>query len=101
MPIDDKPLTPHPGASVLKAAALQYDKDKSAAPKLTAKGQGAVAERILEVARAQGIPIHQDADLIEILQRVELDTEIPIEVYAVVAEIFAYLYKTNQARKGA
>lgn len=86
-----------PNTKPLKAAALQYDKETSAAPKLTAKGQGAIAERILEVAEAHGIPLHKDADLIEILDKVEIDTEIPLEVYAVVAEIFAYLYRTGQS----
>lgn len=81
-----------------KAAALEYDKEKQGAPRLTAKGRGQVAEKILEVARENNIPIHKDADLIEILEKVELETEIPVEVYAVVAEIFAYLYKTNQKK---
>ncbi|NBX86850.1 MAG: type III secretion system protein [Proteobacteria bacterium] len=79
-----------------KAAALQYDKSKASAPKLTAKGQGTVAEKIIEVAKANNIPLHADADLIEILNKAELDTEIPLEVYAIVAEIFAFIYKTNQ-----
>lgn len=90
-----------PAPPLPKAAALQYDKDKSAAPKLTAKGRGKVAEAILEAAKAHGIPLHQDADLMEILDKVELDTEIPLEVYAVVAEIFAYIYRTNQSAKVA
>lgn len=79
-----------------KAAALQYNKEQQGAPKLTAKGQGLVAEKIIALAKEHDIPFHRDADLIEILEKVELDTEIPIEVYAVVAEIFAYLYKANQ-----
>lgn len=84
-----------------QAAALQYDKDKTAAPKLTAKGRGLVAEKIIEIARAHNIPLHRDADLLEILDKVEIDTEIPLEVYAVVAEIFAYIYKVNQAKSPA
>lgn len=91
MPTSNKPAQ-------TKAAALEYDKGKSGAPRLTAKGQGLVAEKILEVAHAHNIPIHRDADLVEILQKVELETEIPVEVYAVVAEIFAYLYKMNQKK---
>ena len=90
------PPTPSPR---LGAAALAYDKTKQAAPKLTAKGQGLVAEKILAVAAAHNIPIRQDADLLSILSKVELDTEVPIEVYAVVAEIFAYLYQTNAKAK--
>ena len=81
-----------------KAAALQYDRETQTAPKLTAKGKGRVAERILEVARENNIPVHKDADLIEILDKVELEAEIPLEVYAVVAEIFSYLYKKNQSK---
>lgn len=90
---------PAPAAKPMKAAALQYTEGQTAAPKLTAKGAGAVAEKIIELAKEHGIPMHRDADLLEILEKVEIDTEIPLEVYAVVAEIFAYLYRTNQAKK--
>lgn len=84
-----------------KAAALKYDKGADAAPKLAAKGRGLVAQKIIETAREHGIPIHEDADLVEVLEKVEIDTEIPLEVYAVVAEVFAYLYKVNSgARTG-
>lgn len=79
-----------------KAAALKYDKGKSTAPTLVAKGRGDVAKRILEVAEEHDIPIHNDSDLVEILEKLELEEEIPLEVYAVVAEIFAYLYKVNK-----
>lgn len=58
-----------------------------------------VADKIIAIAEEHGIPIHQDADLIEILEKTELDTEIPLEIYAVVAEVFAYIYKTNQKKK--
>lgn len=81
---------------IKKAAALKYDKGKSAAPTLAAKGRGELAERILEVAKEHDIPIHSDADLVEILENLELEEEIPLEVYAVVAEVFAYLYKVNK-----
>jgi flagellar biosynthesis protein len=83
----------------LKAAALQYTDGQSAAPKLVAKGTGQIAEKIIELAKAHGIPFHEDADLVEILEKIEIDTEIPLEVYAIVAEIFAYLYRTNQAKR--
>jgi flagellar biosynthesis protein len=92
---------PPPGYTPTKAAALQYDKDKSAAPRLTAKGKGQLAEKIIELAREHNIPIQQDADLLHILDSVEVGAEIPLEVYAVVAEIFAYIYKVNQNKKGA
>jgi len=83
-----------------KAAALQYDREKSAAPRLTAKGRGDLAERIIALAQEHNIPLHHDADLMEILDKVEVDTEIPVEIYAIVAEIFAYVYRVN-AQKNA
>jgi flagellar biosynthesis protein len=95
MPNDNDPPSP----SILKAATLKYDREKTAAPRLTARGRGLVAEKILAIAEEHGIPVHRDADLIEILEKTELDTEIPLEVYAVVAEIFAYVYKVNQQKK--
>jgi len=80
----------------LQAIALKYDNTKDAAPKVAAKGKNLVAERILEIAAEYGIPVHQDADLVEVLKAVELQQEIPLEVYTVVAEIFAYIYRMNQ-----
>jgi flagellar biosynthesis protein len=81
-----------------KAAALSYQHGQDAAPKLSAKGKGVIAEKIIALAQEHHIPLHQDADLVEILDKVELEQEIPLEVYAVVAEIFAYIYKVNQQR---
>jgi flagellar biosynthesis protein len=90
---------PLPPKKPLKAAALQYTDGSQAAPKLVAKGVGPIAEKIIELAKEHGIPFHEDADLVEILEKIEIDTEIPLEVYAIVAEIFAYLYRTNQAKR--
>lgn len=94
--VANKDASPVPTDTPTKAAALQYDKEKAAAPKLTARGKGQIAEKIIALAHEHNIPLHRDADLIEILDKVEIDTEIPLEVYAVVAEIFAYIYRTNQ-----
>ena len=79
-----------------KAVALKYDKSKNPAPHVAAKGRGDIAQRIIEVAAEHDIPIHKDIDLVEILEKVELQQEIPMEVYAVVAEVFAYIYKVNK-----
>jgi flagellar biosynthesis protein len=92
------PLPPKPPT---KAAALHYAEGSQAAPKLVAKGVGPIAEKIIALAKEHDIPFHSDADLIEILEKIEIDTEIPLEVYAIVAEIFAYLYRTNQAKRPA
>jgi flagellar biosynthesis protein len=81
-----------------KAIALQYDKKKFTAPHVKAKGRGLVAERIIAIAKEHDIPIHSDADLTEILDKIEIEQEIPLEVYAIVAEIFSYIYKVSQKR---
>lgn len=85
-----------------KAVALKYDKSKFEAPHVAAKGRGEVAKRITELAKEHDIPIHSDADLVEILDKVEIEEEIPLEIYTIVAEIFAYIYKVskNENTKG-
>ena len=55
----------------------------------------------LEIAEEHDIHIHRDADLMTVLEAVELNHEIPLEVYAVVAEIFAYIYRMNNEKKNA
>ena len=78
-----------------KAVALSYEPEASDAPRVVAKGKGAVAERILEIAFAAGVKVREDADLVEILQAVDLDSEIPVEAFRAVAEILAYVYRAN------
>ena len=79
-----------------KAVALQYDKMSNAAPKVVAKGEGITAKKIIELATANEIPIQKDEDLVELLSKVELDREIPSEMYKAVAEVFAFLYKITK-----
>jgi flagellar biosynthesis protein len=78
-----------------KAAALRYDRGKDAAPRLVAKGQGHVAEKILQLAKANQIPVHEDPALIEILSKMNLEDHVPGECYRVVAEILAWIYKAQ------
>ena len=85
-----------------KAAALKYLKDRDAAPRLVAKGQGEIAKRILELARKSEIPVHHDPALIEILSRMDLEEHIPPQCYRVVAELLAFIYRLqamNSERK--
>ncbi len=77
------------------AVALTYDRSRDDAPKVSASGRGAVAERILEAAREAGVPVREDADLLEILARVPVGDEIPPELYQAVAEILAFIYRMN------
>jgi flagellar biosynthesis protein len=79
-----------------KAVALKYDPIKDTAPKVAAKGRGYVAQRILEIAKKYDIPVEEDSDLIEILYKLELEQEIPPELYIVIAEILAFVYKINK-----
>ena len=79
-----------------KAVALRYDKEKDASPKVIGKGIGLLAEKLLELAKVHDIPIHEDADLVEVLSRLDLNEEIPESTYFIVAEILAFVYRTNQ-----
>jgi len=76
-----------------KAVALQYRHQVDRAPKVVAKGQGIIAERIIEIAAEHNIPLKRDPALIEVLSKMELEHEIPPELYRAVAEILAYVYK--------
>jgi flagellar biosynthesis protein len=79
-----------------KAVSLKYDPEVSGSPRVTAKGSGLVARKIIELARKHNIPVKEDPDLIQILSRLELNQEIPPSVYKVVAEILAFVYSLNQ-----
>ena len=80
-----------------KAVALRYDREKEPAPIVVGKGIGLLAEKLIELAKEHEIPIHEDADLIEILSRLDLKEEIPAATYLVVAEILAFIYRTNES----
>lgn len=77
------------------AVALGYDAQKHNAPIVTAKGQGEIAKKIIQLALDNDIEIRQDADLIQILRAVDINEEIPLEAFAAVAEIISYIYQQN------
>jgi flagellar biosynthesis protein len=79
------------------AVALSYEPGRDAAPRVVASGSGSMAEQILEIAFANGVKVRKDADLAEILAAIEVDFEIPVEVFAAVAEILVYVYRANGA----
>jgi len=78
-----------------QAVALRYKPEKDRAPKLVAKGQGHLAEKILELAQQHDIPVREDKNLLQILSRLDLNQEIPAEVYKAVAEILAFIYRLS------
>ena len=77
------------------AVALHYEHGKDTAPRVTAKGQGAVAERIIETARAHGVAVESNALLAAALSRVELDQHIPPELYRAVAEVIGFVLRLS------
>ena len=76
--------------SIKKAIALEYGENPI--PLLTAKGEGKVAEAIIEEAEKQGIYIAEDARLVSLLSQVELNEEIPENLYVAVAVILSWVY---------
>ena len=84
-----------------KAVALRYSPDQMQAPVVAAKGKGIVAEEILKLAKEHGIPIQEDPSLVEVLGQLELEREIPPELYQLVAEILSFVYRADsRARNG-
>ena len=79
-----------------KAVALKYDAAKAQSPKIVAKGIGELAERIIEVAKEHNVSIHEDPNLAEVLTKLELNTEIPPDLYQAVAEILVFVYNLNK-----
>ncbi|MFC3093048.1 flagellar biosynthesis protein FlhB [Alteromonas sediminis] len=79
-----------------RAIGLKYspgsgeDYDKKVAPKVIAKGEGKLAESILELAQASGVLVHEDPYLMEFLSLLDLGQDIPEELYMVIAELIAY-----------
>jgi flagellar biosynthesis protein len=78
-----------------KAAAIKYDQAKNMAPRVVAKGKGHIAEQIMQVARENDVPLHEDRNLANVLEAMELESEIPAELYRAVAEVLVFIYRLN------
>ena len=93
--------TPSPPNGLAKAAALHYI-EGDLAPRVVAKGRGEVAAQIIERAVAAGVPRIESQALADALVRVDLEAAIPPELYLVVAEILAWVYRVDTGyRRGA
>lgn len=77
------------------AIALDHESENSELPRIVATGKGEVARQILEIAFAHGVKVREDADLAEILAAIDVESEIPLEAIAAVAEILTYVYRAN------
>ena len=82
-----------------KAVALTYQPKLHNSPRVVAKGKGKVAEKIIALAREHNIYIHNDPDLIEVLSQLNLNDEIPVELYVVIAELLGFVYAINAGKK--
>ena len=102
--------SPQPEQLSKKAVALKYVPGESEAPVVVAKGRGKVAEyfeehpaaakAILEKAKENGVPVQEDAALVEVLSKLDLDEQIPAELYQLVAEVLTYVYQTDRLASG-
>lgn len=73
-----------------KAVALSYDENSQAAPVIVASGCGYMAEKIVEIANENGVPVYEDNSLATVLTQLDLGTQIPEELYQAVVDIYAY-----------
>ena len=80
-----------------RAVALRYREHEDQAPKVIAKGEGLIARTIKEIAQKNGIPLHRDDTLVELLAQIEIDREIPPELYTAIAELISWIYRANSA----
>ena len=78
-----------------KAAALKYDPSQNKAPKILASGKGKVAEAIIAKAKEYEIPLFANEALVESLVGLEIESEIPYELYQAVVEVFVWLAKSD------
>ncbi|MWC26585.1 EscU/YscU/HrcU family type III secretion system export apparatus switch protein [Paenibacillus sp. MMS18-CY102] len=89
-----------PSKLARKAVALKYEPGERSAPVVIAKGKGHLAEAIVAKATENGVPIQEDSSLVEVLSKLDIDQEIPQELYALVAEILSFVYRSDK-RAGA
>ena len=88
--------TPKDQPARRRAVAMRYRAGEANAPRVVAKGQGVIADRIIELARVHGLHVHEDPDLVALLGALEVDTDIPPELYRAVAEVLAFVYRLDR-----
>jgi flagellar biosynthesis protein len=78
------------------AIAMRYDIEKDAAPVILAAGRGEFADDILKIAEEHKIPFYEDKGLADLLLKLEVNTQVPQELYALVAEVLAFIFRLDQ-----
>ncbi|WP_419764974.1 MAG: EscU/YscU/HrcU family type III secretion system export apparatus switch protein [Arcobacter sp.] len=81
---------------ILKAAALKYKINEDNAPTMVAKGSGELASNIIKIAKDNNIPIKKDEDLVELLTKLDINQQIPSNMYKAVAQVFAFIYDLSK-----
>ena len=76
-----------------KAVALRYDENRDVAPVIVASGLGYMAEKIVEMANENGVPVYEDNSLATVLTQLDLGTAIPEELYQAIVDIYTYFLK--------
>lgn len=84
-----------------RAVALRYDRDRSASPQIVASGRNEVAERIVTKAHENGVFVHEDRELVNVLEQLPLGQDIPEELYSAVAEILVFVYQLENRTPGS
>ena len=92
-------ISPLPSTQEVIAVAIKQKDGPKQTPNVIAGGRGRVAEQILEVAFSHGIKVREDADLAQMLSVVDVDSKIPLEAFATVAEILTYVYEASNVMK--
>jgi flagellar biosynthesis protein len=88
-------VPPAEGRMVSRAAALRYDPESGGAPTVVAAGSGELAERIIALAREHGVPVREDARLAQALARLELEAQVPPELWDAVAQALVWAYRLS------
>ncbi|QYD69233.1 EscU/YscU/HrcU family type III secretion system export apparatus switch protein [Paraburkholderia edwinii] len=83
------------------AAALSYDDQQPGAPRVVAKGYGLVADMIVQRAKEAGLYVHEAPEMVSLLMQVDLDSRIPPQLYAAVAELLAWLHRLESGAADA
>lgn len=96
-----QPCQPKSPAKRPLAVAVQRQGQGERAPRVTAKGEGALAEQILAIAFDRGVKVRSDADLAEVLKAVDVESEVPLAALAAVAEILSYVYRASATESEA
>jgi len=87
-----KDATKNPDGLDIDASAVALAYDGKNAPRIVAKGHGELAQDIIATAKEHGILVHEDEELVKVLQRIELGSDIPKELYIIIAELIAFSY---------